>query len=912
MSQSEAVLRVLPFVALAFAPLWLTRWCCRRMGVAGSDPAMGWFGFNRALGWIRTGMWFAWLGGVLLLEPWRNLAQAFGWNPLAQILLHAFLTVLVPAVVLGTCDVMAYPVMKKVRAIDLPRKEVITDAFMSRLWLSLPAALMWAGLAAAPLSRADLPPSLLLSAVGMLTFMCMQFFWLRKRVKRVFNPQSLTVGPLRDQAFAMAEKAGIKLNQIYVFPTAKWRLANAYASEGNKLLLTDWLLQHLDVREINAVIGHELAHMKLRHPSKLSWLLALFVIPPVAWIRFHNEVPDLAWIVLWLLGSWKLFKAISAWVSRRYERQADSLGLTIAGDPEAFITALTRIGQLNLMPHELGRLDENLATHPSTLNRLKTIARAANISDERLKELIHAPTAVKAAYELPESVQAAARGEGPVFDSTTRQKLTVRYTGSYVLSIGAPPVILAWLVTWFPPAGYLWLPYGAAALLYFLGVALIPHWASVRLKMGLRQKIAERLFGLNHPQAGIFIGLSPGEEMRLFEGSFDWDLGFLFIEKDRLCYIGEQTRFALERNQVLRVKVGPSAPRWMHLPRICLEWADSAAQKAGTLSLAPVGKEFFGNRRQIFDLLEALEQWHKPSTNVSSVESPSSLGPLAAPQFGEVTGKPLGGDLHPVRFLSTFLLCLTPAIGILSGSELNKRNLPAVEFALLAVLAGHAFATIPQWRYRVRRGNVATSIPAGGHLRWWTECAVGLLILGAVFCGGWLWLNPWSRLNCSRNYLDANTGRIRKVRYVLFVKVTDQVQETACARAWRGLFGEYPNPDWKLEAAYPGFGRKMSSDSPYKGYFISQALLSSCFHKQFFTEAEQRAILRSYTTFLKNKPAAASDYCFACWNFVLENETNLTINVPVWLLDTNAFLSYQRESQKQRAGQPAQDSDPSP
>src|SRR5262249_16464223 len=40
----------------------------------------------------------------------------------------------------------------------------------------------------------------------------------------------------------------------------------------NSILLTDYLLQHLTKREVDAVLAHEMSHLKLKHPRKLTWV----------------------------------------------------------------------------------------------------------------------------------------------------------------------------------------------------------------------------------------------------------------------------------------------------------------------------------------------------------------------------------------------------------------------------------------------------------------------------------------------------------------------------------------------------------------------------------------------------------------------------------------------------------------
>ena len=46
------------------------------------------------------------------------------------------------------------------------------------------------------------------------------------------------------------------------------------------------------------------------------------------------------------------------------------------------------------------------------------------------------------------------------------------------------------------------------------------------------------------------------------------------------------------------------------------------------------------------------------------------------------------------------MMTLAPTIGVIAGSELHRRSLFAAGFAILAVVAGHAFASVPHWRHR--------------------------------------------------------------------------------------------------------------------------------------------------------------------------------------------------------------------
>src|SRR6185503_14523794 len=62
--------------------------------------------------------------------------------------------------------------------------------------------------------------------------------------------------------------------------------------------------------------------------------------------------------------------------SRRNERQADAIGVSLTGEPEACISGLARLARLNLMPLHSDGWGKSLDTHPQAMRRFEEIARA--------------------------------------------------------------------------------------------------------------------------------------------------------------------------------------------------------------------------------------------------------------------------------------------------------------------------------------------------------------------------------------------------------------------------------------------------------------------------------------------------------------------------------------------------------
>ena len=245
-----------------------------------------------------------------------------------------------------------------------------------------------------------------------------------RRLQKVTNrePHALTTGELRDRAFAFAEKAGVKLKQVYVLPTRKARMANACASQGNNILLTDYLLEHLSKGEVDAVLAHELAHLKQRHPGLL--LLTLIAGMATAGVLtgrldslFHS-LPEGSLLPVTILAGLAVFHL----VARRFERRADTAAVQLTNDPEALIRALAKITTLNRFPIHWGKLQGKLLTHPSTLQRARTLARQAEIPEERLTQILSSSEEPLDRYPVPPT----STPEGKAFSTTFKTNLSFR------------------------------------------------------------------------------------------------------------------------------------------------------------------------------------------------------------------------------------------------------------------------------------------------------------------------------------------------------------------------------------------------------------------------------------------------------------------------------------------------------
>jgi STE24 endopeptidase len=200
---------------------------------------------------------------------------------------------------------------------------------------------------------------------------------------------------LRARILALAGRMNVRAAEVAVADfSRKGRGANAAVvglGRTRRILVSDTLVSGFPPEEVEVVLAHELGHHARRHIAK-GLLVHSGLILAGLWIADRalraggaalglSEPADPAgvpFLLLILSGLGFLVTPIVAAWSRRLEREADRVALEVTRDPEAFVAAMERLGQLNLAERQPGRLRELLfATHPSLEARIAA-GRAAS------------------------------------------------------------------------------------------------------------------------------------------------------------------------------------------------------------------------------------------------------------------------------------------------------------------------------------------------------------------------------------------------------------------------------------------------------------------------------------------------------------------------------------------------------
>ncbi|MDX2131430.1 MAG: M48 family metallopeptidase [Planctomycetota bacterium] len=185
-------------------------------------------------------------------------------------------------------------------------------------------------------------------------------------VRVLWDTVPISAGELRDQAVGVCRRFGVRVRGPLL-----WRTHGSVANAAvlgvlypfRYMLFTDALLEGLTREQVEGVVAHEVAHVKLNH---MIWLaLSLFATTFAAgWALWGLEMllrpaDPRAYDGPLSLGVLALAGLVFGFVSRRFERQADAFGaLHLSGDapvvtPEAgraMGSALEGVASLNAIP----------------------------------------------------------------------------------------------------------------------------------------------------------------------------------------------------------------------------------------------------------------------------------------------------------------------------------------------------------------------------------------------------------------------------------------------------------------------------------------------------------------------------------------------------------------------------------
>lgn len=728
-----AVILLLPIIVC----FWMRRAAIRDANI---DPVGAWFSYFRVLTWSGMSLLLIWMVGQTVRKGLEDITAYYtAAHSVSAVALMVGILIMPPWLAYLICLLISYKVYVQVRGEKWTRWEFLASHTLAIGSLLLPLMFLLAAFSMIAIN----------GQVSCVLFFCVYASyklcsWLNVKITKE-QPEPLSTGELRDRVFELARKAAVELRQVSVMPARKSQMANAFASRNHHIFFTDYLLRHLNKREVVAVAAHEVTHIQKRHSTWMGIAFVALIFSPeilfgilssivgylrhslemrqvldgagaaaglAALVRFGDQALAFPEIILILY----VFTLTLFYLMSRYmETVADTGAVQLSGDPEAVITGLLKLNRQNLMPVQWDRVTGSLFTHPSTLKRVQRVATIAQITPARLEQLLRetrefdSQSSPKEDSELNERFTEAAPRDPVItamgtYDQLAYKKWVLRFV--YIASPGLVAIAVRHYHVRHPALAYL-----LGGIACFIPYLLVSEWQNVWGRKHLRVRFLSRLEeeGIEAPEnSADLITASPHASLRGYDLGYNWDSGFLFFAKNRLCYVGDQIRFALTPDQLIAVRRGSGIPEWIPKSRIYIDWQVGSDAPLKTWNISPSGPCLFWLiRRQVRDLQAKLLRWKSEPSDWPDANP--HLNGLLAPAIGEVTSRPIKSVVTFRRFLKVAFLNQ-----ILAVVACLMFRIPAIWFVCLIDFLFVTYSFSPFWFRKEAETNHAPAIPPAG------------------------------------------------------------------------------------------------------------------------------------------------------------------------------------------------------
>ncbi len=207
-----------------------------------------------------------------------------------------------------------------------------------------------------------------------------------------FTP--LPEGEIKETILKLLEKVGFRASGLFIMDASKRSShGNAYFTgfgKTKRIVFFDTLIERLDVQEIEAVLAHELGHMKLNHIKKMivkffivsffAFCLLGFLIRYAPFLNGHGlflATPHSSLALLMLVsGTYTyFFTPLSSMMSRKHEFEADAFAAKYS-EGKKLITALIKLHRDNASVLEPDPMYSKFYySHPPALERIEHLEK---------------------------------------------------------------------------------------------------------------------------------------------------------------------------------------------------------------------------------------------------------------------------------------------------------------------------------------------------------------------------------------------------------------------------------------------------------------------------------------------------------------------------------------------------------
>lgn len=199
-------------------------------------------------------------------------------------------------------------------------------------------------------------------------------------MKLVLKGKQMEASDIRYTLEMFLKKQHMSSAMLYEFAGKKNKLANAMVAGvfTKKIFFSDYLLDHLTPKEAEAILAHEIGHIKKWH-LLIKGICLIAILPLFIGLGyfmdsseslFNFTIPIPVGIIIMFGGFFSYLGFIFLKLSKIHEYQADKYVIEIGLEKEDFINALRKLAELNDQITEATDLGELLGTHPSMEKRI--------------------------------------------------------------------------------------------------------------------------------------------------------------------------------------------------------------------------------------------------------------------------------------------------------------------------------------------------------------------------------------------------------------------------------------------------------------------------------------------------------------------------------------------------------------
>lgn len=329
---------------------------------------------------------------------WRRILQQSNFIGSEMMLVMAAIVSLLYTIFVAALNIVSsYTIAKEVREIELSKIEFVRkNLVMKSLMLALG---LFPALAIITL-RAFLPELLLggsvLGRLGVNVFPAIVMLVIGKSLFPLTMSLAINATPIKDKNIRktiskVVDSHKIKDVDVYEFATTKEKYANAVVFESvrKKIFISTYLIENFTTEEIEAIILHEVGHIKHRHFSlkfkRYLKPILLFLFANILWAYTKSftieesteaivlSIAVLTIYVLLIVVIIREFVLKAPVISRENERQADEYVIKSGMEAKILVSALRKLATLNDTPETWSKWEGKFATHPSLNDRIKYI-----------------------------------------------------------------------------------------------------------------------------------------------------------------------------------------------------------------------------------------------------------------------------------------------------------------------------------------------------------------------------------------------------------------------------------------------------------------------------------------------------------------------------------------------------------